>query len=36
MVQRVKHSAPGISLGLDLRVLSASPVLGSILGVEPT
>lgn len=32
----VKHPAQDLSSGLDLRVMSSSPVLGFMLGVEPT
>jgi len=36
VVQWVKHPTLALSSGLDLRVVSSSPVLGSMLGVEPT
>ena len=36
MAQAVKRPSPGLSPGLDLRVLSLSPRLGSVLSVEPT
>ena len=32
----VKHPTPDLSSGLDLRIVSSSPMLGSMLGVEPT
>jgi len=31
----VKHPTLELSSGLDLRVVSSSPMLGSMLGVEP-
>lgn len=34
MAQLVKHPSLDLSSGLDLRVMSLSPVLGSMLGVE--
>ena len=36
VAQLVKHLILDFSLGYDLRVLSSGPVLGSMLGVEPT
>ena len=36
VAQSVKHLTLDLSSGLDLRVLSSSPTLGSMLGVEPT
>ena len=36
VVQSVKRLALDLSLGLDLRVMSSSPVFGSMLGMEPT
>ena len=36
VAQSVKHLTLDLSSGLDLRVLSSSLVLGSMLGVEPT
>lgn len=36
MVQSFEHLTHDISSDLDLRVVSSSPALGSLLGVEPT
>ena len=36
VAQLVKHSILNLSSGLDLRVMSSSPVLGSMLGMEST
>ena len=36
VAQLVTHPSLDLSLGLDLRVMSASPTLGSVLGVKPT
>ena len=36
VVQSVKRLALDLSLGLDLRVMSSNPTLGSMLGMEPT
>ena len=36
MVQLVKHPTLDLGSGLDLRVVSSSPVLGSMLGMKPT
>ena len=36
MAQSVEHLTLDFSPGLDLRVVSSSPVLGSKLGMEPT
>jgi len=36
VAQSVKHPTLDLSSGLDLRVMSSSPTLGSMLGVEPT
>ena len=36
MVQSVKRWTPDLSSGVDLRVLSSCPTLGSIQGMEPT
>ena len=36
MAQSVKHLTLDLSSGLDLRVLSSSPTLGSVVGVKPT
>lgn len=36
VVQSVEHLALGLSSGLDHRVVSSGPVLGSALGLEPT
>ena len=36
MVQSVKCLTLDLSSGLDLSVMSSSPMLGSVLGVEPT
>ena len=36
MAQSVKRLTLDLSSGLDLRVMSSSPALGSRLGVEPT
>lgn len=36
MAQLVKCPTPDLSSAIDLRVTSSSPVLGSMLGVEPT
>ena len=36
MAQLVKHLTHDLSSGLDLRVLSSSPALGSALGMKPT
>ena len=36
MAESVKHPTLDLGLGLDIRPGSSSPVLGSILGVEPT
>ena len=35
MGQSVKHPTLDLSSGLDLRVMSSSPILGSVLGMEP-
>ena len=36
MAQLVKHPTPGLSIVLDLGVMGSSPMLGSMLGMEPT
>ena len=36
MAQSVKHPTLDLSSGLDLRVVSSSPALGSMMGVKPT
>ena len=36
MAQSVKHPTLDLSVGLELRVMSSSPVLGSTLSVKPT
>ena len=36
VAQLVEHLTLVLSQGLDLRVVSSSPLLGSTLGVEPT
>ena len=36
MAQSIKHPTLDLSLGLDLRIVSSSPTLGSSLGMEPT
>ena len=36
MAESVKHSTLDLSSGLDLRDMSSSPILGSMLGIEPT
>ena len=36
MGQLAKHLTLDLSSGLDLRVMSSSPTLGSTLGIEPT
>jgi len=36
VAQLVKHLTFDLSSGFDLRVMSSSPMLGSVLGVEPT
>ena len=36
VAQLVQHLTLDLSLGLDLRVMSSSPSLGSTLGVKPT
>ena len=36
VTQLIKGPTLGLSSGLDLRVVSSSPVLASMLGVEPT
>ena len=36
MAQSIEHLTLDFSSGLDLRVLSSSPALGSMLGQEPT
>ena len=36
MVQSVRVSTLDLSSGLDLRVVSSGPMLGSMLGMEPT
>lgn len=36
MALSVKETALDLSVGLDLRVLSSGPVVGSTLGTEPT
>ena len=36
MAPPVKHLTFDLSSGLDVRVMSSSPELGSVLGVEPT
>jgi len=36
VAQSVERPTPDLSSGLDLRVLSSDPSLGSVLGVEPT
>ena len=36
LAQLVKHLSLDLSSGLDLRVMSLSPALGSTLGLEPT
>ena len=36
VAQSVKHLLLDLSSGLDLRVLSSSPTLGSMLGMEPS
>ena len=36
MAQSVEHLTLDLSPGLDLRVVSSSSVLGSMLGVRPT
>ena len=36
VAQWVKHLTLDLSSGLDLRVVSSSPMLGSTLGVKPT
>ena len=33
VIQSVKRPTPDLSSGLDLRVMTSSPVLGSVLGV---
>ena len=35
-VQSVKRLTLDLSSGLDLRVMSSSPMLGSVLGMKPT
>ena len=35
-VHEASDSTLGLSSGLDLRVVSSSPTLGSVLGMEPT
>ena len=36
VAQLVKHMTLDLSSGLDLKVLSSNPALGSTLGMEPT
>jgi len=36
VAQSVKHPTPDVSSGLDLKVMSSSPILGSMLGMELT
>ena len=36
MAQSVKCLTLNLSLGLDLKLMSSSPMLSTILGVEPT
>ena len=36
VVELVEHPTLDFSSGLNLRVLSSSPMLGSMLGMEPT
>ena len=36
VAQSVKHPTLDLSSGPDLRVMSSSPALGSVLGVKPT
>ena len=36
VAQSVKHRTLDLSSGLALRVVSSSPTLGSMLGMEPT
>ena len=36
VAQLVKHLTLDLSLGLALRAVSSSPILGSMLGLEPT